>query len=92
MTQGGGLDRRLMRDVRVPVDQIYVPVKLRTSLKPKTVDEIAQTMLEGKPLQPILVRPDGDRFVLVEGVHRLEACKAVGEPEIVALVVQARRS
>ena len=27
---------------------------------------------------PILVRSDGSRFVLVEGLHRLEACKALG--------------
>src|SRR3546814_19555322 len=40
---------------------------------------------------PILVRRDGDRLVLVEGLHRLEACKALGEETIVGLLVQARR-
>ncbi|MBI3113344.1 MAG: ParB N-terminal domain-containing protein, partial [Rhodospirillales bacterium] len=40
---------------------------------------------------PILVRRDGDGFVLVEGLHRLEACKALGDKTIVGLVVQARR-
>ena len=30
---------------------------------------------------------DGDRFVLVEGFHRLEACKALGEETIVGFLV-----
>jgi ParB-like chromosome segregation protein Spo0J len=33
------------------------------------------------------VRPDGDRFVLVEGLHRLEACKALGEESILGFLV-----
>jgi hypothetical protein len=33
------------------------------------------------------VRPDGDRFVLVEGLHRLEACKALGEETILGFLV-----
>jgi sulfiredoxin len=40
---------------------------------------------------PILVRPDGNRFVLVEGLHRLEACKALGETTVPAYLVQARK-
>ena len=40
---------------------------------------------------PILVRADGARFVLVEGLHRLEAAKALGEETIVAFLVDARK-
>jgi len=39
---------------------------------------------------PILVRQDGERFVLVEGLHRLEACKQLGDETIVGYIVQAR--
>jgi hypothetical protein len=38
-----------------------------------------------------LVRADGARFVLVEGLHRLEAAKALGEQTIAAFLVDARR-
>ena len=38
---------------------------------------------------PILVRPDGDRFVLIHGLHRLEACKALGEETIYGYLTQA---
>jgi ParB-like chromosome segregation protein Spo0J len=33
------------------------------------------------------VRRDGQRFVLVAGLQRLEACKALGEETIAAIVV-----
>jgi hypothetical protein len=37
------------------------------------------------------VRKDGERFVLVEGLHRLEACRQLGEKTIIGYLVQARR-
>ena len=40
---------------------------------------------------PILVRRDGDRFVLVEGLQRLEACKKLGETSIFCYLVDARK-
>ena len=73
------------------IEDIYVPVKRRKSLKPEVVDEIAESMLEKVQLTSISVRRDGKRFVLVEGLHRLEACKALGEETIVGFLVQARR-
>jgi hypothetical protein len=72
-----------------PVDKIYVPVKRRKALKAEVVEEIAQSILEIGQQAPILVRPDEDRFVLVEGLHRLEACKALGEQAIIGLLVSA---
>jgi ParB-like chromosome segregation protein Spo0J len=82
----------LMKDQPIPIADIYVPVKRRATLDPETVGKIAQSMLEEGQRTPILVRRDGERFVLVEGLHRLEACKALGETKILALLVQARRS
>ncbi len=73
-----------------PIKDIYVPAKRRTTLRPEAVKAIAESMLEVGQLTPIQVRRDGERLVLVEGLHRLEACKALGEETIVSLVVQAR--
>ena len=56
----------------------------------KVANDIAESMLEKGQLTPILVRRDRERFVLVEGLHRLEVCKALGEETIVGLIVQAR--
>jgi sulfiredoxin len=37
------------------------------------------------------VRPDKARYVLVSGLHRLEACKALGETTVKANLVQAAK-
>lgn len=75
----------------IRIEDIYVPVKRRKTLNPETVKEIADSMLDVGQLAPILIRQDKERYILVEGFHRLEACKAIGEETIVALLVQARK-
>jgi len=79
----------MLRREKFSIAKIYVPVKRRATLKPEIVQEIAQSMLEVGQQVPIQVRPDGDRFVLVEGLHRLEACKALGEEMIYGYLTQA---
>ena len=73
------------------IADIYVPVKRRATLRPESVQEIATSILENGQQTPILVRRDGTRLVLVEGLHRLEACKALGETTIIGYLVQARK-
>jgi sulfiredoxin len=81
----------MLKREKFGIDKIYVPVKRRGTLDPKRVEEIAQSMLVNGQTTPILVRPDGARFVLVEGLHRLEAAKALGEQTIVGFRVAARK-
>ena len=78
----------LMENQTLRIDDIRVPVKRVRTLDPARVEEIAQSMLEEGQKTPIRVRADGERYVLVEGLHRLEACKALGEQTIVGIVVQ----
>ena len=73
----------------LPIADIYVPVKRRAALDQKRVDGIAASMLDKGQQTPILVRVDGARFVLVEGLHRLEAAKALGEKTILGFLVDA---
>ena len=81
----------MMKRENFPVANIYVPVKRRATLVQARVDEIAQSMLTDGQQTPILVRADGARFVLVEGLHRLEAAKALGEQTIIGFRVDARK-
>lgn len=67
-------------------------IRPRESVDPDVVREIAESILEVGQQTPILVRPDGDRYVLVEGLHRVEACKALGEEAIIGFVVSAHAS
>ena len=81
----------MMKIEKFPVAQIYVPIKRRATLVQARVDEIAASMLKDGQQVPIKVRADGDRFVLIEGLHRLEAAKALGEATIVGYRVDARK-
>jgi sulfiredoxin len=81
----------MMRRETLPIASIYVPARLRRTLDPKSVEDIAASILEIGQQEPVLVRRDGERFVLVEGLHRLEACKALGEKTILGYLVQARK-
>jgi sulfiredoxin len=75
----------------VAVQDVYVPVKRRQTLDPKKVEALAESILAKGLDAPILVRADDRRFVLVEGLHRLEACKALGETTVPAYLVHARQ-
>ena len=81
----------MMKRETVAIADIYVPVKRRATLERKRVNEIAAGILEKGQQTPILVRADGARFVLVEGLHRLEAAKALGEETILCFLVDARK-
>lgn len=75
----------------VPIDEIYVPVKRRKTLDPAKVEALAEDILENGLKIPIQVREGKGRFVLSEGLHRLEACVSLGEEKISAYLVQAKK-
>ena len=79
----------MMKRETITIADIYVPTKRRGTLEQKRVDEIAASILDKGLQAPILVRADGARLVLVEGLHRLEAAKALGEKTIIAFLVDA---
>ncbi|HZN28858.1 MAG TPA: ParB N-terminal domain-containing protein [Xanthobacteraceae bacterium] len=81
----------MMKSEKFAIANIYVPVKRRATLDPKKVQEIAESILKSGLQTPIMVRKDGERFVLIEGLHRLEACRQLGEETILGYLVQARR-
>ena len=81
----------MMKRETLAIADIYVPVKRRATLDQKCANEIAASILEKGQQTPILVRADGARFVLIEGLHRLEAAKALGEKTILCFLVDARK-
>jgi sulfiredoxin len=81
----------MMKREQIEIARICVPVKRRATLEQAKVDALAASILTEGLQTPILVRPDGDRFVLVEGLHRLEAAKSLGETTIASYRVSARK-
>ena len=81
----------MLKQQELLVASIHVPAKRNKTLDPDKVDLIARSILEEGQTTPIQVRADGRRFVLVEGLHRLEAMRALGEETIMGYLVQARQ-
>ena len=81
----------MMETWSIKLDDIYVPVKLKKTLDAAKVDALAESILEEGQKVPIQIRRDKDRYVLVTGLHRLEAVRALGESTVDALIVSARK-
>ena len=81
-----------MKVHQIPIDGIYVPVKLKKELDESKIAERAESLLEEGEQKPIQVRKDEKKgYVLVKGLNRLEACRALGETEVDCLIVAARQ-
>jgi ParB-like chromosome segregation protein Spo0J len=80
----------MLKSQTIAISSIHVPVKRAKTLDTAKVDDIARSILEEGQTTPISLRADGERFVLIEGLHRLEALRALGEETVEAYLVQAR--
>lgn len=80
-----------MESIQIPLEEIYVPAKRKRTLNQETVDALAESIMEEGLKMPISVRKGNGRYVLQEGLHRLEACRALGEATIDSIVVRARQ-
>lgn len=80
----------MLKKETLPIASIRVPVKRRKTLEADKTMVLAEDILENGQLTPIRVRPDGEGYVLIEGLHRLEALKALGEETAVCYKVRAR--
>jgi len=80
-----------MRVVDIPIDKIYVPSGKRKTLDKDKVLPLAEDILENGLKQPLYVREGKGRYVLQEGLHRLEALRLLGEELIEAHIIQAKK-
>ena len=74
----------------IAIADIRVPQKRKKTLSEAKVEEIAESIIEVGQTVPIQVRIEGESYVLIEGLHRLEALRALGEITIETYVVRAR--
>lgn len=85
------MEPMLLKTRTIAIADVYVPVKRKKTIEPDKVEALAESILADGQTTPIHVRQDGARLVLVEGLHRLEACKALGEDSIQAILVHAKQ-
>lgn len=80
----------MLEKLSVSIDKIRVPSKRAKTLDGKKLELIAADIIEQGQTTPIQVRIDGDSYILIEGLHRLEALRALGETCVEAYIVRAR--
>ena len=80
-----------MRIVDIPIDKIYIPAAKRKTLNEEKVLPLAEDILENGMETPVYVRACKGRYVMQEGLHRVEAIKLLGENIIEAHIVQAKK-
>ncbi|WP_416878683.1 ParB N-terminal domain-containing protein [Litorimonas sp.] len=81
-----------MRIVDIPISKIYVPAAKKKTFDESKIEPLAEDILENGLQSPIYVRLGKDRYVLQEGLHRVEAMKLLGETLIDGHIVQARKA
>ena len=79
----------LLKAIVINIKEIYVPVGLRKELDPQKVELVAEEIMENADEHPIQVRQGKGRYVLVKGIHRMEARKSLGDEKIQAYIVAA---
>lgn len=73
-----------------PITEVRVPAKRKKSLDAEKVQKIAEDILENGQITPIRLRAGKTGFVLIEGYHRLEALRALGEDTVEGYLVRAQ--
>jgi len=81
----------MLRPVAVKIDEIYVPARLRDTLDAAKAESIAESIIENGQETPIQVRQGKGRYVLVTGLHRLEALRMLDAETVDALIVSAQQ-
>lgn len=80
----------MLKKLTLPVASVRVPAKRAKTLDAARVQALAEAILTEGQKVPISVRADGEGYVLIEGLHRLQALKALGEATVDAFLVHAR--
>lgn len=78
------------RLIEVPIDSLAPnPLQPRKRFAPESLDELAASMRSTGVLQPLVVRPRGDRYEILVGERRWRAARQAGLARVPALVREA---
>jgi ParB-like chromosome segregation protein Spo0J len=81
--------REMLKPEMLSMVCVYVPIKKKKTVNSDRVYAIAQSILKKGQQTPIAVRRDDQTFVLLDGLHRLETCRGLGEKTIQCVLVPA---
>ena len=73
--------------IEIDIDSVFPnPEQPRTDFNKEALTELADSIKQHGILQPIIVKPSGDHYVLIAGERRLRAAKLADLETIPALV------
>jgi ParB family chromosome partitioning protein len=86
-----------MIDTKVPYiikdiplsDIIFPPEEMRSGVSFEGMDELAMSIRKHGLIQPITVRPKGDKYELIAGYRRTKACEMIGMVSVIARVIDS---
>jgi ParB family chromosome partitioning protein len=84
-----GKDKMSTKDriAQIPIEKIKPnPYQPRETFDEESLEELSASIKEHGVLQPVIVRPSGEGYVLVVGERRLRACSMAGLATVPALV------
>ena len=77
-------------EFEVPIDLVVPnPDQPRTNFKKEDLEELSNSIKKNGLLQPILVRKTGDKYQIIAGERRWQACKNIGMQKVSIRVKQA---
>ena len=72
---------------QLPIDHIDAnPDQPRQTFSTESIEELAQSIRIDGVIQPLIVRPQGGRYLLIAGERRMRAAQAAGLSEVPAVV------
>lgn len=80
----------MLEKLTVAIADVRIPGKRGKTLDPEKVQSLAESIIDVGQTTPIQVRSEGAGYILIEGLHRLEALRALGETMVEAYLVRAR--
>ena len=80
-----GLKRETVQEIAVELI-VPNPYQPREAFDEEAIRELSQSIMEHGVIQPVLVRPAGEKYELVIGERRWRACQAAGFKTIPAIV------
>jgi ParB family chromosome partitioning protein len=70
-------------------DIIFPPEEMRSGVTFEGMDELAMSIRKHGLIQPITVRPSGDKYELIAGYRRTKACEMNGMLTVMARVIES---
>ena len=77
-------------DIEIAINRIEPnPDQPRTNFKKEELEELSESIKKNGLLQPILVRPVGNRYQIIAGERRWQACKLAGLARVPVRIKEA---